>query len=158
MDPFSSVGLVASIVTFIETGVKIISVVKELKGRDGATAENQRAEFLAAHMKALAEDLSLQNAATSTPDEVRLMELTQECQCLARDLLELLHRMRGTSPRAILKNIFGSGTITSLQKRLERCQLQLSVQLTHMLRCVAHYLYESLTCSSHSIAPKRPTA
>ena len=52
MDPFSTVGLVASIVTFIETGVKIISVVKELKGRDGATAENQRAEFLAAHMKA----------------------------------------------------------------------------------------------------------
>jgi len=43
---------------------------------DGATIENQRAEFLATQMKALTEDLSLKNAATGTLDEVRLMELT----------------------------------------------------------------------------------
>lgn len=144
MDPLTAVGLVSSVITFIDFGYKAVSAAKEAHASaSGATTTNEHIEFLNMRMGALATDLS---AAKSHPggmsaDRLRLVELADKCLGLSDDLRKLVAKLKVNDPKsrrqmisAVLQSLSKRDRITDLENRLDRCRQQLHLQLSHSTR------------------------
>ncbi|KAG6365826.1 hypothetical protein INS49_000002 [Diaporthe citri] len=101
MDPLTAVGLVLSVITFIDFGYKAVSAAKEVHASaSGTTAANDHIKFLNIRMEALATDLA---AAKSYPggmsaDKLRLVELADKCLGLSGDLKKLIDKLKTWKP------------------------------------------------------------
>lgn len=139
MDPFAAIGLVSSIITFIDFGYELVSVAREIRGSaTGSSIENDRIDFLNARMEATATELSAQNTtAGTTPAERRLGELSEECLRLSHDLRKLLEKIKVrdlSSKRqliaSVIRDLRKKDEKKDLETRLDKCRAQLHLQLS----------------------------
>jgi hypothetical protein len=143
MDPFTAIGLAGNIITFIDFGCEVLSAAREIySSKSGATSENKDLEFLTGKVNYLALNLqSTKSAPQMTDDERNLSGLAVECTRLSQDLLDLLKDLKARkagstkeSLRAVWRNVWKKKEKTELEKRLEKCQQQLHLQLISTAR------------------------
>lgn len=141
MDPLSAIGLVSSVITFIDFGYELIAAAREVHGSaTGTTTANDHIEFLNVRMEAVATDLkaSKSHSGGMPADKQRLVELADKCLGLSNELKKLLDRLKASdskSKRQILssaiQNVRKKGKKTVLEARLDQCRQQLHLQLSH---------------------------
>lgn len=146
MDPLSAIGLVSSVITFIDFGYEIISAAREVRmSATGTTAANKHIEFLNTRMEAVAIDLvaAKSNRIGMSADTRRLTELADKCLQLSNELKGLLDKLRANNPKskrqilsAIMQNVRKKDQKRDLEARLDQCRQQLHLQLSHTSRLV----------------------
>ncbi|KAK0735310.1 hypothetical protein B0T21DRAFT_411949 [Apiosordaria backusii] len=138
MDPLTSISLVANIAAFIDFGFKIVAAAREVKGSTtGTTATNVNAETLAISFQAIAANVKQTHlTGDSTPDEIRLIKLVDECQRLSEELLRLLGSLKvkklGSRRHVLgiaLRNFIKKSQRDELEARLDRCRNQLQLEI-----------------------------
>ncbi|KAL1882804.1 hypothetical protein Daus18300_000442 [Diaporthe australafricana] len=144
MDPLSAIGLVSSVITFIDFGYEVISAAKEVHASaTGTTKANEHTGFLNTRMKTVANDLA--NARTNpgamSADKRRLIELADKCLGLSNDLETLLDKLKAKDPKSkrqvlssIVQNLRKQDKKRELEARLDQCREQLHLQLSHTAR------------------------
>lgn len=147
MDPLSAIGLVSSVITFIDFGYEVISGAREVRASaTGTTAANDHAEFLNTRMEAVAMDLAAARSSQRgmSADTQRLTELADRCLGLSNDLKRLLDKLRANNPRSkrqvlssIVQNMRKKDSKSDLEIRLDQCRQQLHLQLSHTTRSVS---------------------
>lgn len=150
MDPLSAIGLVSSVITFIDFGYEVISAAREVRSSaTGTTAANNHREFLNKRMEAVAMDLAAANSnqGSMSADTRRLTELADKCLELSNDLKRLLEKLRANNPKskrqvlsAIVQNVRKKDQKRDLEARLDQCRQQLHLQLSHTTRSVSAVL------------------
>lgn len=139
MDPFTVIGTVSSVITFIDFGYEIISVAREIHGsKTGMTKVNNRIELLSANMEALSMDLAATMPTSAmSMDELRLNKLAKECQDLSHDLRKLLEKIKAVDPNSkrqrfasVARDYWNKDKKEDLEVRLDKCRQQLHIQLT----------------------------
>jgi hypothetical protein len=143
MDPFTAIGLAASIITFIDFGFEVVSAAREIyDSNSGATSENKDLESLTCRVNNLALNLQPKKSTSQmTDDERNLNDLAAECTRLSHDVLDLLKDLKARktgstkeSLRAVWRNISTRKKKTELEKKLEKCRQLLHLQLTSTAR------------------------
>lgn len=147
MDPLSAIGLVSSVITFIDFGYDLISGAREIRASaTGTTTANEHVEFLTTRMEAVAMDLAAARSSQRgmSADTQRLTELADRCLGLSSDLKRLLDKLRANDPRSmrralisIAQNIRKRDSKSDLETRLDQCRQQLHLQLSHTTRSVS---------------------
>lgn len=144
MDPLSAIGLVSSVITFIDFGYEVMAAAKEVRASTtGTTTANKHVEFLNTRMQAVAADLAAgkSNQGSMSADTRRLTELADKCLELSNDLKSLLDKLRANNPKskrqvlsAIVNNVTKKDQKKELEARLDQCRQQLQLQLSHTTR------------------------
>lgn len=150
MDPLSAIGLVSSVITFIDFGYEITSAAREVRSSaTGTTAVNNHVDFLNTRMEAVATDLAAakSNQGSMSADARRLTELADKCLELSNDLKKLLDKLRANNPKskrqvftAIVQNVTKKDQKRDLEGRLDQCRQLLHLQLSHTTRSVSALL------------------
>lgn len=145
MDPLSAIGLVSSVITFIDFGYELISAAREVHASStGTTVANNHIDFLNTRMEAVAKDLEVAKSTRGmSADTQRLAELAEKCLTLSNDLKKLLDKLRANNPKskrqafsAIVQNVRKKDEKKELETRLDQCRQQLHLQLSHTTRLV----------------------
>ncbi|KAH7128988.1 hypothetical protein EDB81DRAFT_138251 [Dactylonectria macrodidyma] len=143
MDPFSAIGVVASIITFVDFGYKAIAATRQIhKSARGATAEDVNLEFVTSKLQGLALDLEpCAPGVTRTGDEIRFDGLVKECKDVSTELLKLLNSFKPKGPKskrhsawAALRSLRNKDEKDGLEARLDKCRQQLHLQLSQTTR------------------------
>lgn len=144
MDPLSAIGLVSSVITFIDFGYEVMAAAKEVRASTtGTTTANKHVEFLNTRMQAVAADLAAGKSTqgSMSADTRRLTELADKCLELSNDLKSLLDKLRANNPKskrqilsAIVQNMRKKDQKKELEARLDQCRQQLQLQLSHTTR------------------------
>lgn len=146
MDPLSAIGLVSSVITFIDFGYEVISAAREVRASaTGTTTANKHIEFLNTRMEAVATDLVAAKSSRGdmSADARQLTELADTCLQLTNELNKLLGKLRANNPRSkrqvlstIVQNVRKKDEKKELEARLDQCRQQLHLQLSHTTRSV----------------------
>ncbi|KAH7140358.1 hypothetical protein B0J13DRAFT_63435 [Dactylonectria estremocensis] len=143
MDPFSAIGAVASILTFVDFGYKAIAATRQIhQSARGATADNANLESITSKLQSLAIDLEPRAPGVArTSDEIRLDGLARECQDISTELLMLLNSFKPKVPkskrhsaRTLLRSLRNKDEKDGLEARLDKCRQQLHLQLSQTTR------------------------
>lgn len=144
MDPLSAIGLISSVITFIDFGYEIVSASEEVRASTtGTTKANDHIEFLNTRMKSVAVDLAAAklHAGYLTDDQTQIVEVADKCLGLSEDLQKLLDKLRASNPRskrqvlgALARNARNRGKKKDLEARLDQCRQLLQLQLSHNTR------------------------
>jgi predicted kinase len=142
LDPLSAISLASSIVQFVDFTSKVVSGARELRNSEkGSTAANQELDDLASDIKTYVQKIqytedSIKGTEASGNSET-LKRLSQQCEKIASDLLEVLGRLklkdnrRGwNSVHKALLTAWKQSEIDELQKRLDRIQHELHNQVS----------------------------
>lgn len=146
MDPFTGIGLTASVVQLIQFGIHVAKTCREIHGQ-GFTCNNDHADSSAAHLTSLATSLrkSLHNAemqsVTLSTEENDLIDLARKCEDCATKLQHELRKLQ-TQPHAsaleiarkIARTIWKKDAIDKIQEQLERYRRDFETSLLHRLR------------------------
>ena len=151
LDPLSALSVAASIVQFIDFGMKLISKSRELaKSSSGALVEHE--EMLAASIRLKDLDDGLQYSLTVlairkkklTEAEVALREVSQECKAMATEFIQTLHgyfvepgHTVCKSFRMAFKAAWNKEGIDAMRQRLNDQRQQLSLNILIVIRCFA---------------------
>lgn len=146
MDPLSAIGLVSSVITFIDFGYEVISAAREVRASaTGTTKANKHIEFLNTRMEAVATDLVAAKSSRGdmSADARQLTELADMCLQLTNELRKLLEKLRVGNPKSkrqvlstIVQNVRKKDQKKDLEARLDQCRQQLHLQLSHTTRSV----------------------
>lgn len=145
MEPLSAIGLVSSVITFIDFGYGVISAAREVRASaTGTTAANDHIEFLNTRMGAVASDLTAaKSSGVMSADMQRLTELADMCLELSNDLKKLLDGLRVKNPKSsrqvlssIVKHVRKKDEKKALEARLDQCRQQLHLHLSYTTRLV----------------------
>jgi len=145
MDPFTAIGLVGNIITFIDFAFEIVVVAKDIHtSRSGTTSLNDELETRNEKLTRLATNLQIaKQPSQMSEDEQRLNALAVECVSLSTELHVLLEKLKSKkkgSTKATFKAVFRGFSKqekkSALEKRLEECRRLLQLQLTSTLRYV----------------------
>lgn len=145
MDPASAIGLVSSVITFIDFGYELITAAREVHASaTGTTAANDHINFLNTRMEAVAKDLAVAKSSRGmSADTQRLAELADKCLTLSNDLKKLLDKLRANNRNSkrqvfsvIVNNVRKKDEKKELEARLDQCRQQLHLQLSHTTRLV----------------------
>ncbi|POS72344.1 hypothetical protein DHEL01_v209263 [Diaporthe helianthi] len=142
MDPISAIGLVSSVITFIDFGYELISAAREVRASaSGTTSANDHIEFLNTRMEAVASDLKVANSSPVASADRRLTDLADKCLQLSNDLKKLLDKLRAKNPKSkrqvlssIVKNVRKKDEKKELEARLDQCRQLLHLQLSQSTR------------------------
>lgn len=144
MDPLSAIGLISSVITFIDFGYEVISASEEVRASaTGTTKANDHVEFLNNRMKPVAVDLAAAKLHVGylTEDQKQIVEVADKCLQISDDLQNLLDKLRATNPRskrqvlgALARNARNRGKKKDLETRLDQCRQLLQLQLSHTTR------------------------
>ncbi|KAJ5006471.1 hypothetical protein K4K48_003451 [Colletotrichum sp. SAR 10_66] len=142
MDPLTALGLVANIVPFIEIAAKVLKTAKEIHDSEsGGLNDNVNLEKYATQLKQHYSNLLAPDSPDLIGDDKELCALATECQKLARDLLDVLERIKPAnrsskwhSLKSAAKNLWRATDKEMLEKRLELCRSQVEAQLNQRLR------------------------
>lgn len=141
MDPFAAIGLAGNIITFLEFGYNVLSKAREIQnsGR-GISSSNQALASMTQRLQDVASSLS-GNGTTAISES--LAQLVAECHKTSQDLLNMLEKLRASSPastrsslRAAFREMSGKkkNEVHELEKRLDRCRQQLNLELSSLAR------------------------
>ncbi|KAK4167356.1 hypothetical protein QBC43DRAFT_331622 [Cladorrhinum sp. PSN259] len=164
MDPFSLIGLVASILTFVDFAHKVLAECKRLNGlASDATIGNGDIESLTTNLQALSLDLKPGKPESAmNANEFRLNSLAKDCQAISADLLLLLDGLKPKNPksttqivRAAWRAVRKKNEVDNLAERLKKCQQLLHLQLSQVTRLEVHdrldAIQHSQTCEEEEI-------
>lgn len=122
MDPVVIIGLLGSIVSIVDLGIKIVKSADEIRGsNNGLDQENSHTYDLITRIHDLTADLKSSSSETKNKNERALCSLASECQKVSNDLIKLLEKI-------------GAQNSKSKTQRLERCQSQLHIYLIQVSR------------------------
>lgn len=149
MDPFSAFSLAASVVQFLEFGAKLISESSEIyKSTRGLTIEYAELEDVCLNLSSLSASLA-ESSAESTFNTIRrsqkeeaLRRMAVACKNIADELLAALRKLnlddgphrKLNSFRQALRNVWGKGKVKSLETKLNKYKLDLSLHLAAIAR------------------------
>ena len=142
MDPVTAIGLVSSILTFIEFSAKLISGAAEAySSPSGLTADDQSAETVATEMQNFLRNLHPPDDSNLASNDKAICMLATECQLICEEILTLLERnrpkSRGSRRAALLaglKSRWREVERRRLEERLRDCRFQLTLQLQHLTK------------------------
>lgn len=141
MEPLTIIGLVGTIVQFVDFSGKLISKSTELyRSGEGALAENIDTETATTHLVLL--NSKLQKTTVTTGDSA-LEKLCTSCGAVADDLLVALDKIkvkgisdRWKTIRKALQSVWSKEEIEGLERRLAKLKEELNLHLVVDLRCV----------------------
>jgi hypothetical protein len=149
MDPFSAFGLAAAVVQFIQFGADLISESREIyKSARGLTIEHEELEEACRNLSNLSASLATSSSEStfhavprSEKEEV-LRRIAVECWKIAGDIVIALRKSdfdgsqqtKLRSFRQALRNVWGRRKLESLEKRLDKHKLDLSLYLAAIAR------------------------
>lgn len=144
MDPLAAIGLVANIISFIDTGTKVINNARAIyNAASNSTEETQTQELLASKMEGFSQRLLPPRTANLSRDEQDLQDLAAECKRLGGDITSLLNKLKPKrkswrhSMMSAAKNMWHETEIDDLQHWLDNCRNQLNFQLNYVMKYVA---------------------
>lgn len=144
MDPLAAIGLVANIISFIDTGAKVVNNAWVIyNAASNSTEETQTQELLASKMEGFSQKLLPPRTANLSRDEQDLHDLAAECRNLAGDIISLLNKAKPKrktwyhATKSAVKSMWHEPEIDDLQHRLDNCRNQLNLQLNYVMKYVA---------------------
>jgi hypothetical protein len=138
MDPITAIGFAASILTFVDFSVEIITGTKEVI-KSGSTTEN-------AHVDVVINDLhDVTKKISSSPvgilNDEKLISLAGGCQVVSKELQDLLEKLKvqtGSSKwkiiRIALRSMRKKEDVAGLEKRLTGYRSQILLRLLLILK------------------------
>lgn len=94
MDPVVIIGLLGSIVSIVDLGIKIVKSADEIRGsNNGLDQENSHTYDLITRIHDLTADLKSSSSETKNKNERALCSLASECQKVSNDLIKLLEKI-----------------------------------------------------------------
>jgi len=143
--PLSSLGLVGSIVHFLDFSSKLVASTNEIhNSTEGASGNHLHVETISNDLLALCTDLKSSTPSktkTLTATEKSLITLTTQCEEDAAKLLHVLDKLKDRNKTSIwgsfrqaLRCVWKEKKIYSLEKRLVDYRSQLSVHMIAMFR------------------------
>lgn len=145
MDPFAAIGLAGNITAFLEFGYNVLSKAKDIrKSATGASSSNQALASMTQRLQDVTSSLLVSGTtAAARSNSESLAQLAAECHEASQDLLNLLEKLRAldsTSKWSTLKAALRETSrkkkdeVHELEKRLDRCRQQLSLELVSLSR------------------------
>ncbi|KAJ4409465.1 hypothetical protein N0V82_009459 [Gnomoniopsis sp. IMI 355080] len=144
MDPLSAIGLMSSVITFIDFGYEIVAASEEVRtSTTGTTKANDQVEFLNVRLKSVAVELAAakRDKKYMSVDQIRLVEVADKCLELSDDLQRLLDKLKAKNPSskrqvlsALARNVRNKNQKKDLEVRLDQCRQLLQLQLSHTTR------------------------
>lgn len=146
MDPFTGIGLTASVLQLIQFGIHVVKTCREIYSQ-GSTINNVYADSAAGRLTSLTNsvrkslhDTEMQAIALSM-EETDLIRLARECEDCAKRLQHELQKLQ-TRPQAsalkiagkITRSIWKRGAIDKIQEQLDRYRREFETSLLHRLR------------------------
>jgi hypothetical protein len=138
MDPFSALSAAASVVQFLDYGIRVMSKSRELyTAVDGALSANVEIEEASARLQGLSRALSLQGSLDET--DAALDTICKECIVVSKDFISALEKLKvpdgekhkkWQSFRLALKSVLGKEKIDEMADRLAKLRSELD---THVL-------------------------
>jgi hypothetical protein len=163
MDPFSALGLAAAVVQFVQFGSKLVSESQEIyQSATGSTIEHAELERACQDLSQLSASLATSSAKSTfhsvprSDKEEALRRIAVECQKMADDICIALRKMgmndaqctKLRSFRHALRSAWGRRKVESLEKRLDKHKLNLSVHLAAITWSAAITLLVSVDIAS----------
>lgn len=144
LDPFTTIGLAANIVQFVDYGSKLISSTNEIhKSSTGSSANHVYLEGVATRLLELGRVLEQPNLTPTTGDENSLDKLKEECNRDAQALLNLIKALRAkkdskwSSFRKALRSTWEKKEIDRIETRLKNHRSEIAAQVVAMLKYVS---------------------
>ncbi|KAJ4376370.1 hypothetical protein N0V83_001653 [Neocucurbitaria cava] len=140
MEAVAAIGLIGSIIQFVDLGFKVIKTANEIQQSIcGLTKENMSLGEVTRAMHDLTVKLTAPTTKAQTADERTLYNLAQECRSLSELILNNIERSSLGNLRSKLR-LFHATTRSlkykeerkELEERLSKCRAQLHVQLTNV--------------------------
>ena len=140
MDPLTAVGLATNILTFLETGAKLVTGAIEIYGSpSGLTSENQALEAIVTDMRNVCSKLQLSDKDELSSEERSLMNLAIDCDSLCKEIIELVEKTRPKDPKSSLASMRASLKLRwyeqhrrQLAQRLGDCRAQMSLHMAYL--------------------------
>lgn len=157
LDPLTALSVASSVVQFVDFGIKLVTEGYELYEK-GGLLQNDEIELVTKDLTRLTKNLAAKpsferNYSVVSGDERELQNLASSCQQLGDQLLSLLASLKPRQPqsglesfRKAVRSMRKRGTVTDIEKRLERFQKQLVTHLIAILRYQCHDQNSSNTC------------
>lgn len=141
MEPLAIIGLVGSVVQFVDFSGKLISKSTELyQSSKGALAENIDIETAISDLVFLKSKLQI---TTATTGDNALERLCTSCGTAADELLLALDKVKvkgkpgkWKSIRKAIRSVWSKEEIEELERRLERLKEELNLHIVVDIRCV----------------------
>lgn len=147
LDPLSALGLASNVVQFVDFSWKLLSSGSALyHSTDGALLENREMEMIADDLSQLTHRLHnslvvTRKSALLTESEKELMNLSQACEAVAKELLTTLDklkvkgkRQRWTSFLAALRTVWTKEKVDAIRCRLKEFRSELDTHVLVSLR------------------------
>jgi hypothetical protein len=140
MEAVAVIGLLGSIVQFVDVGTKLISAVKEIRqSASGLTREHEKTLEATRDLRSLSTRLEPSSIKDLTEDGKALRRLAQDCQDLSDELIQLIESLLPVNPRSTfqaVKATFSSLKLSArrkqLEERLQACQAQLQLHYNRL--------------------------
>jgi len=140
LEPLATIGLVSSIVQFVDFSSKILSNTKKFyRSADGTLEENNNAEHVTKRLVELS--TSLQTSASSSNGSEALQKLCKECNEVAEELFEALEKLKVDGAngkwkcvRKALKSVCCKEKIDGIQNRLASFREEMNLHIVVDLR------------------------
>jgi hypothetical protein len=150
MDPLTTIDLVSFIVQFVDFGSKLLDGIREIYfSTTRTTVQNATLEVVIVELRAWNSRLSsVDPSSVYSKEENPIWKLTEECQKLAKTILELI---QNAGPRTRK-----SRTETLFMAVKDRCGESEKLQLREGLRNVSSQLVEWLEAQKRSYRRRSP--
>jgi hypothetical protein len=143
MEALAAIGLVSSIVQFVDFAAKLANGTRQIYQSGAvATDENADLEVCASELDGLCSRIHHQaQSSAKCADKNSLCLLATQCQTISTELAVLLRRVKAKNSASkwscfvsALKTQLTRDERESLSRRLEYCRAQLNVQLSHLAK------------------------
>ncbi|VUC28665.1 unnamed protein product [Clonostachys rosea] len=139
MDPITAFQVAASVITFVDFGVKLIHVVREVcDSAEGVSEENRLRAAVNRSMRPILDAISTSEYAKIPEDEKPLYILALECQKCHKEMDELLGHLPAKGHSRLdklfssFKAVRNEPELKRLEARLGKCLLQISAHQIHI--------------------------
>ena len=152
LDPFTALSVAATVVQFVDFGVRLVSEGVELY-ESGSLAKNDQLELITKDLTRLTKNIvtAPTYALIHSEDETSLKEIAAVCQSIGEELITQLGSLRVQqsgnafenaleSFRKSLRSARKKGKIRSIESRLKKVQDQVKINVLAILRLVILHL------------------
>lgn len=140
-DPSALIGLVSSVITFIDFGLKIVSEIKNVRdSKHGTTAEAHELRMIIDHIRQLNDQVKGQHLSRQSlsPDESRMLDMVVECENLA---IKLLHTINTLKMRDEIRSKTLESARVAVRSYLKRDEIKaLRSRLGYLNKHIREYL------------------
>ncbi|KAK3328174.1 hypothetical protein B0T19DRAFT_442090 [Cercophora scortea] len=160
MDPFTAIGVAASIITFVDFSWSLVTGAKELhdSGRK-TTKENARIRSITSDLQKYSDDLQLGGTGSSVHEQ-QLSSLAKECADLAKQLIAVLSGLskaknsRWESLKTTWASMRKQSEIADIERRLGEYRAQMNLRLLAIL-CIQNKANNLSSSSAAELAQLR---